>query len=192
MKAFQEQLPKLEGTDTQVLGVSIDSPFSNHAFALENGITFPLLGDMEGKAIEAYGLLKTANVGGVAMKTARRATFLIDKEGKIVSTQVDAEAIDTTKFDSAIAASEKEVKAKPTDDAAKKALSRAYFERGVALTDARQYASALGDYRRAVKYDADNNEAKDWIDQIIMIYGSLKKEYPKEGEEPPPLPFKKT
>jgi len=25
------------------MGVSIDSPFANHAFALENGITFPLL-----------------------------------------------------------------------------------------------------------------------------------------------------
>jgi len=99
--------------------------------------------------------------------------------------------IDTTKFDLAIAAAEKEAKAKPSDEAAKKAFSKAYFERGVALTDARQYASALGDYRRAVKYDPDNTEAKDWIDQIIMIYGSLKKEYPKEGEEPPPLPLKK-
>lgn len=99
--------------------------------------------------------------------------------------------IDTAKFDAAIASAEKNAKAKPTDDAANKELSRAYFQRAVALTDARQYASALGDYRRAVKYDPNNKEAKDWIDQIIMIYGSLKKEYPKEGEEPSPLPFKK-
>jgi peroxiredoxin len=30
--------------------------------------------------------------------SARRATFLIDKEGKIVETQVDSEAVDPTKI----------------------------------------------------------------------------------------------
>jgi tetratricopeptide (TPR) repeat protein len=99
-------------------------------------------------------------------------------------------AIDTSKFDEAIDAADKNVKAKPNDEAAKKTLSRAFFDRAVALTDARQYASALGDYRRAVKYDPTNQEAKDWIDQIVMIYGSMKRESPKEGEEPPPLPYK--
>ena len=98
MKAFQASLPKLEGTDTQVLGVSIDSPFTNHAFALQNDITFPILGDMDATAIRAYGLEKVFNIQGVPMRSARRATFLIDKEGKIVATQVDAEAIDPTKI----------------------------------------------------------------------------------------------
>lgn len=99
--------------------------------------------------------------------------------------------IDTTKFDKAIADAEKEAKAKPSDDSVKKALTQAYFDRGFALTEARQYASALGDYRRALKYDPNHEESKKWIDQIINIYAMLKKDYPKEGEEPPPLPFKK-
>ena len=98
MKAFQASLPKLEGTDTQVLGVSIDSPFANHAFALQNDITFPILGDMDAAAIKAYGLERVFNIQGVPMRSARRATFLIDKEGKIVATQVDAEAVDPTKI----------------------------------------------------------------------------------------------
>ena len=83
------------------------------------------------------------------------------------------------------------VKSKPDDAAAKKLLSEAYYDRGDALTKARQYASALGDYRRALKYDPENQEAKDWIGQIVNIYKMLKKDPPKEGEEPPPLPFKK-
>ena len=33
MKNFQQNLKKLEATDTQVLGVSMDSPFANKAFA---------------------------------------------------------------------------------------------------------------------------------------------------------------
>ena len=98
MKAFQANLAKLEGADTQVLGVSIDSPFSNHAFAKENGITFPLLGDSAAVAIKEYGLAKDVTVGGVTMTTARRATFLIDKDGKVVETQVDKDAVDPTKI----------------------------------------------------------------------------------------------
>lgn len=99
--------------------------------------------------------------------------------------------IDTSKFDTAIASAEKELKGKPADDATKKALADAFFARGFALTEARQYASALGDYRRALKYDPEHEESKKWIDQIVSIYTMLKKEAPKEGEEPGPLPFKK-
>ena len=99
--------------------------------------------------------------------------------------------IDTEKFDAAVAAAEKDLKAKPADDDAKKALAQAYYDRGSALTEARQYASALGDYRRALKYDPDHADSKKWIEQIVGIYSMLKKEAPKEGEEPAPLPFKK-
>ena len=98
--------------------------------------------------------------------------------------------IDTTKFDAAVTSAEKASKAKPGDSAAKTNLVEAYFDRGFALTEARQYASALGDYRRALKLDPNHAESKKWIEQIIGIYGMLKKDYPKEGEEPPPLPFK--
>ncbi len=98
MKAFQANLAKLEGSDTQVLGVSVDSPFSNHAFAQQNGITFPLLGDMDAKAIKEYGLEKQYHVGGATMVSARRATFLIDKEGRVIEESVDKEAVDPTKI----------------------------------------------------------------------------------------------
>jgi tetratricopeptide (TPR) repeat protein len=101
------------------------------------------------------------------------------------------EPIDTAKFDGVIAEAEKTLKAKPNDEGAKKVLSEAYFDRGFALTEARQYAAALGDFRRALKYDPTNEEAKNWINQIIDIYNSMAIEYPKEGEEPPPLPFGK-
>ena len=99
--------------------------------------------------------------------------------------------IDTSKFDETVATAEKAVKAQPNDQVAKDALAQAYFDRGSALTQARQYASALGDYRRALKYDPNHEDSKKWIQQIVGIYEMLKKEAPKEGEEPPPLPFKK-
>ena len=98
--------------------------------------------------------------------------------------------IDTAKFDENIAKAEKSMKAKP-DAASKSILAEAYFARGFALTEARQYASALGDYRRALKLEPNHEESKKWADQILGIYQMLKKDAPKEGEEPPPLPFKK-
>jgi len=98
MKAFQASLAKLEGSDTQVLGVSIDSPFANHAFALENNVTFPLLGDMDATAIKAYGLDKEYTIGETKILSARRASFLVDKEGKILEVQADNDAVDPTKI----------------------------------------------------------------------------------------------
>src|SRR5437763_4539994 len=98
MKAFQASMAKLEGSDTQVLGVSVDSPFANHAFAQQNGITFPLLGDMSAAAVKAYGLEKDYKIGGASIASARRATFLIDKEGKVVEEQIDNDAVDPTKI----------------------------------------------------------------------------------------------
>ena len=100
------------------------------------------------------------------------------------------EAIDTAKFDGVIAEAEKNLKAKPNDAAAKTALADALFDRGFALTEARQYAAALGDYRKALKLDPNHEESKKWIDQIVGIYKMLNKEAPKEGEEPAPLPLK--
>ena len=97
MKAFQANLSKLEGADTQVLGVSMDSPFSNFAFAQQNGVTFPLLGDFGGKVTREYGLVKDYDIQGVSLESARRATFLIDKSGKITHEQVDSDAVDPTK-----------------------------------------------------------------------------------------------
>src|SRR6266481_1480037 len=41
MQNFQQNLQKLEAADTQVLGVSMDSTFSNAAWAEKIGVTFP-------------------------------------------------------------------------------------------------------------------------------------------------------
>ena len=100
--------------------------------------------------------------------------------------------IDTAKFDGVIAEAEKAYKAKPNDEAAKNSLADAYFDRGFALTEARQYAAALGDYRKALKLVPNHEESKKWLDQIVSIYQTLGRPAPKEGEEPAPLPFKKT
>ena len=90
MKAFQQQLQTLEGADTQVLGVSMDSPFANKAWAQQIGVTFPLLSDLGGEISKEYGIYNSSS------KTLRRVTYLIDKDGKVVEMQKDRDAIDPT------------------------------------------------------------------------------------------------
>jgi peroxiredoxin len=92
MKNFQANLKKLEATDTQVLGVSMDSPFSNHAFADSIGVTFPLLSDWGGETTKKYGLYVDK------YKAPRRVNFLIGKDGRIKEEQIDNEAIDPSKI----------------------------------------------------------------------------------------------
>ena len=92
MKNFQANLKRLEATDTQVLGVSMDSPFANHAFAEQIGVTFPLLSDWGGDATKKYGIYVDK------YKAARRVNFLIGKDGRIKQEQIDNEAIDPSKI----------------------------------------------------------------------------------------------
>jgi len=92
MKNFQANLKRLEATDTQVLGVSMDSPFANHAFAEQIGVTFPLLSDWGGDITRKYGIYMDK------FKAARRVNFLIGKDGRIKEEQIDSAAIDPSKI----------------------------------------------------------------------------------------------
>ena len=92
MKNFQQDLQKLEAADTQVLGVSMDSPFANKAFADQIGVTFPLLSDWGGEVTHQYGLYVDK------YKAARRVNFLIGKDGTILEEQVDKAAVDPTQI----------------------------------------------------------------------------------------------
>ena len=97
------------------------------------------------------------------------------------------EAIDTSKYDARINQLEEQAKKKPNDAALRKQLAQAYLERGNALTQARQYGAALGDYRRTLAYDTGNEEARYWSDTITGIFNQMKRPVPAEGAEPTPL-----
>lgn len=97
--------------------------------------------------------------------------------------------IDTTGLDANIAQAESTLQQKPSDDAARVALAHAYLARADALTKSQQYGSALGDYRRTLKYEPENESAKNMSSTIISIFQSLGRDAPAEGKEPPPKPM---
>jgi tetratricopeptide (TPR) repeat protein len=100
------------------------------------------------------------------------------------------EAIDTSKYDAEIERFKNVAERKGGSGTAGVALAKAYAERGNALTQARQYRAALGDYRRALKYDPKNEAAEQGGAMIVMIMRQMGREVPPEGQEPAPLPFK--
>ena len=78
MPAFDRRVPDFEAANTQVLGISTDRPFIHENLAKSFVISrYPLLSDIHRTAAKAYGVHWpdwNANV---------RATFVIDKEGRV-------------------------------------------------------------------------------------------------------------
>lgn len=102
-----------------------------------------------------------------------------------------ARAIDVSAQTAQIEAAEKEYKAKSGDAKVKENLAKSYFDRAFLLTEAAQYRAALGDFRKGLKLNPADAEAKKMHDQIITIFASIGRQPPKEGEEPQPMPFNK-
>jgi peroxiredoxin len=87
-------MAKLEASDTVVLGISIDSPAANAAFAKQINVTMPLLSDMNRKVLTAYGILKKYNMKGDDYEWADRTTFVVDKNGIIQHVEEGNSAVD--------------------------------------------------------------------------------------------------
>src|SRR5438874_8111261 len=90
MKAYQADIAKFEGTDTQIFGLSVDSVPANKEFGAKDGITFPLLSDFKRTVVKDYGIFNEE--GGYG----NRATFVIDKDGIIQHIDEGNVDIDTT------------------------------------------------------------------------------------------------
>lgn len=65
-----------------VLGISVDAPFSNGAFAEANSITFPLLSDVHRTTINDYSLaFENFVIEGYTV--ANRAVVMVEADGTV-------------------------------------------------------------------------------------------------------------
>jgi peroxiredoxin len=88
MQKYQASSGQFTAANTTILGVSVDSTWSNKAFREQLGVSFPILSDWKKDASRQYGLLNETN------GTARRATFVIDKQGIVQKVDIGSEALD--------------------------------------------------------------------------------------------------
>jgi peroxiredoxin len=83
---LRDEFADYDNKGVQVLGVSVDTPFSLKAWAEKEGYQFPLLSDFwpHGEVAQAYGVFNSD--AGLAV----RGTFLIDTSGVVKFAEVNA------------------------------------------------------------------------------------------------------
>jgi peroxiredoxin len=86
------------GLNAQILGVSVDSPFTLAKFKEENAYQFPLLSDFNKDVSEAYGALYETFAFGMK-GVSKRAAFVIDEEQNIIYAEVLENAGDLPNFE---------------------------------------------------------------------------------------------
>jgi glutaredoxin-dependent peroxiredoxin len=74
-------LSQYSGLNAEVIGVSVDSPFAQEAWAQKEKIGIPLASDLNKTTAKAYGVLLDDLLGFGA--TSARAAFVIDKNGVV-------------------------------------------------------------------------------------------------------------
>jgi peroxiredoxin len=87
-----------EGMNADVIGISVDSPFTLAKFKEEESYQFPLLSDFNKETAKAYGAFYDEfvfNLKGVA----KRSAFVLDEEGKIIHAEVLEDAGNMPDFD---------------------------------------------------------------------------------------------
>ncbi len=80
---FRDSLAELNGLDATVLGISVDGPFSNVAFAEKNKLTFPVLSDYTRATVRAYDVALDDFAGLPGYTASKRAVYVVDGEGTI-------------------------------------------------------------------------------------------------------------
>jgi len=84
--AMRDNFGYYDGLNAQVLGVSVDSPFTLAKFKEDQAYQFPLLSDFNKETALAYGALYQDFLGLKGI--AKRSAFVIDEEGKIIYAEV--------------------------------------------------------------------------------------------------------
>jgi peroxiredoxin len=83
MCTFRDSLTELNSANATVLGISVDAPFSNGAFAAKNALTFPVLSDYTRATVNAYGIALPDFAGMPGYVAAKRSVFVVSENGTV-------------------------------------------------------------------------------------------------------------
>ena len=94
---FRDAIGKLNQAQAQVYGVSVDTFFTLKAFRDQQKLTFPLLSDFNKQVIRDYGVFNEDMIGLKGI--AKRAVFVIDKDGVVRYREVLEDARNEPDYD---------------------------------------------------------------------------------------------
>jgi len=81
MCEFRDSMARLIDLNAQVIGLSVNDPFSNKGFTEKNRLPFPILSDYKREVIRTYGLELPNFAGLNGYTVAKRSIFVIDSKG---------------------------------------------------------------------------------------------------------------
>lgn len=88
MQGYQADIQTFTGSGAVVFGVSTDPLETNKKFAESLNLEFAILSDEDGAVAKKFDVLMAER------KMAGRATFVVDKDGKIAHVETGSSAID--------------------------------------------------------------------------------------------------
>lgn len=83
MCTFRDSMANLNNLNAQVIGISVDAPFSNKAFSDANKLNFPILSDYTRNVSQKYGGVYNDFVGLQGYSASKRSVFVIDQTGVV-------------------------------------------------------------------------------------------------------------
>lgn len=95
--SVRDNLQAYAQLNAEVFGVSVDSPFAQKAWKEKEKLNFTLLSDFNRQAVKAYGAQYDSLIG--LQGVAKRAAFVIDKQGKVRYAEVLEDARNLPNFD---------------------------------------------------------------------------------------------
>lgn len=78
MCTFRDSLQNLPG---DVVGVSVNDPFTNKAFADMHELQFPILSDYSRETVRKYNIFHENFAGLTGYTAAKRSVFILDEKG---------------------------------------------------------------------------------------------------------------
>jgi len=83
MCTFRDSMQTLNGLNAQVLGISVNDPFANKAFAEANKLEFPILSDYGREVVKKFNVFHNDFAGLKGYTVAKRSVFVLDAKGMV-------------------------------------------------------------------------------------------------------------
>ena len=83
MCTLRDQISQYNSMNAQVIGITVDPPFAQKAWADQNNVNYPFLSDFNRQAVNEYGVALANLAGMEGYVAASRAVFVVDKDGVI-------------------------------------------------------------------------------------------------------------
>jgi peroxiredoxin len=81
MCTFRDSMQALNSLNAQVVGISVNDPWTNKAFAEANKLQFPILCDYTREVVRKLNVFHDDFAGLKGYTVAKRSVFLIDPKG---------------------------------------------------------------------------------------------------------------